>query len=243
MPNLTCSWGSMAYTDAGGSGRPFLFLHGSGCDAQDWDAVIAQLPPGPRCLTMDFRGHGASDAPGSDLTLEGLTDDVLALVAHLDLRDVVLVGHSLGGCVAMLAAQRSDRVTALILLEGWTNGRAEAAFADARLYGGLGAAAIRRVEEKLELTIRRIGAAAWKRFGDSGGGFDAYPYLQSVRIPVAEVYGDAGRTPDTEKRLEVPVNAAISWRWVKGAGHYLPQANPRAIARICGDLAAASRAP
>ncbi len=244
MPNLTCAWGTMAYADAGGSGRPLLFLHGSGCDSEDWSAVIAELPPGARWLTMDFRGHGASDAPGLDLTLDGLADDVLALVGHLDLHDVVLVGHSLGGCVAMLAAQRSARVTALILLEGWTNSRAEGAFGDGRLYGGLDASAIRRVEEKLQSTIRRVGAGAWKRLSDSGSGFDAYPYLESVRIPVVEVYGEAGRTPDTERRLEVPANPAITWRWVEGAGHYLPHAKPDAIARVCGDLARpSSRAP
>lgn len=233
----------MAYADSGGSGRPFLFLHGSGCDSQDWDAVIARLPPGLRCICLDFRGHGASEAPGSDLTSAGLTDDVLALANHLDLRDVILVGHSLGGCVAMLAAQRTDRVTGLILLEGWTNGRAEGAFSGDRLYAGLEAPAIRRIEQKLEATIQRLGVGAWKRFGDSDGNFDAFPYLQSVRIPVVEVYGEAGRTPDTEKRLEIPANPAITWRWVKGAGHYLPHAKPREIARICGDLAAASRAP
>jgi pimeloyl-ACP methyl ester carboxylesterase len=233
----------MAFTDSGGSGRPLVFLHGSGCDSRDWDAVIALLPPGLRSICLDFRGHGASAAPGLALSQDGLADDVLDLVDHLDLRDTILAGHSLGGCVAMMAAPRTPRVTALILLEGWTNSRAGGAFSGDRLHAGLDVTAIRRIEKKLEDTIRRVGREAWEILGKSGDAFDGFPYLQHVRIPVVEVYGEAGRTPDTEKQLEIPANPCISRLWVTGAGHYLPHAKPREVARICGEVTSSMRAP
>jgi pimeloyl-ACP methyl ester carboxylesterase len=236
-------WGKMAYADMGGSGRPLVFLHGSGCDSEDWHGVIALLPSGLRSICLDFRGHGASDAPGLALSQDGLADDVLTLLDHLDLRDTILVGHSLGGCVAMMAAPRTDRVTALILLEGWTNSRAGVAFSGDRLHAGLDVTAILRIEKKLDDTIRRVGREAWEYLGKSGDAYDGFPYLQRVRIPVVEVYGDAGRTPGTEKQLEVPANPCISLRWVKGAGHYLPHANPREVARICGEVTSLMRAP
>jgi pimeloyl-ACP methyl ester carboxylesterase len=239
MALLTMAWGKMAYTDAGGTGRPLLFLHGSGCDSTDWEGVIAGLPPGLRSVCMDFRGHGASDAPGRafGLSQDDLADDVLAVLDRLDLRDVVLVGHSLGGCVAMMAAPRTNRVTALILLEGWTNSRAAEIYSDARLFGGLDAFAIRRIETKLVDTIRRVGPGAWKQLSESGSDFDGLPYLQGVRIPVVEVYGEVGRTPDTERRLDIPPNPFISLEWIEGAGHYVPHAKPGEVARICGEAA------
>ncbi|MEM1363866.1 MAG: 3-oxoadipate enol-lactonase [Pseudomonadota bacterium] len=96
-------------------GAPVLFLNSLGTDLRLWDAVICQLS-GARLIRMDTRGHGLSDAPEGPYDLAMLTEDVAALMLHLDLRDIILVGVSLGGMVAQnLAAAHPDRVERLLL--------------------------------------------------------------------------------------------------------------------------------
>ena len=120
MKTLSTSWGQMAYADNGTAEFALLLLHGTGCDSADWEFTIRELPRDVRVVTLDFRGHGQSDVPTEAFELSDLADDVLLLVEHFQLRGVVLVGHSLGGMVAMEVARRSVPVAGLVLLEGWT---------------------------------------------------------------------------------------------------------------------------
>ena len=57
MTTIPMDWGEMAYFDSGNVGKPFLFLHGTGCDSLDWAAVIEGLPRNLRCIAIDSRGQ------------------------------------------------------------------------------------------------------------------------------------------------------------------------------------------
>ena len=70
---LTAFLGEMAYTKSGGAGLPLFFLHGTGCDSEDWVSVIEKLPHNQRHITIDFCGHGKSNTPNEPFTLAGLT--------------------------------------------------------------------------------------------------------------------------------------------------------------------------
>jgi pimeloyl-ACP methyl ester carboxylesterase len=95
----------IAYRDEG-SGRPVLLLHGLGGDASIWrryglpDALAAA---GHRVIMPDFRGHGDSARPHDAAAYppDVLTDDALALVAHLGLDDYDLGGYSLGARIVV----------------------------------------------------------------------------------------------------------------------------------------------
>jgi pimeloyl-ACP methyl ester carboxylesterase len=232
----------MAYWDEHAEGRPVaVFLEGTGCDARDWDSVCASLPAGLRVVRLDFPGHGQSDAPRTPITFDSLADDVLALIHELALERAVLVGHSLGGMVAMAVAARCTQVAGLVLLEGWTNSKAFRAFGvEDRNYGELDADAIRRIKNKANETVRHFPAEDWQRFRESVAASDAFAYLSRAQIPIAEVYGERGRTPETEKQLHIPDNPCISVHWIPGAGHYLPHEKPREVAALCARVAAAS---
>ncbi len=98
-----------------GSGPPLVLLHALGETAADWDVVLPAFEEHFRVYAVDLRGHGASDWPG-EYSLELMRDDVLALLDALGLTSVDLVGHSLGGFVALLVAQHSPgRVSRLVL--------------------------------------------------------------------------------------------------------------------------------
>ncbi len=242
---LSLPWGRLAYSDSGGQATPLIFLHGTGCDSADWRGVLAALPPGSRQICLDFRGHGASSVPAAPFTLGNLAEDVLALAGHLRLARCLLVGHSLGGMVALQAARqvaaRSAQVAGLILLEGWTSLSAAQAFEGERFYGRLDPFAIARIRAKWERTVDSFPPAVWQVFWHTVETFDAWDTLQSARIPIWEVYGGLGRAEQTQTRLQVPANPCICWRWLAGAGHYLPHERPGEVAEICA--AACAQAP
>lgn len=85
-------------------GPAVLLLHGGGQTRHSWSAVAARLAAeGCRTLTMDLRGHGDSDwAPDGDYSVDAFARDVVATVAHITGRPIV-VGASLGGMAALVA--------------------------------------------------------------------------------------------------------------------------------------------
>ena len=101
----------------GGAAKPvLLLLHSIGTDMTLWDRALPYLLPQFRVLRMDLRGHGASDAPTGDYTLEMLASDALAVLDGANVSEAVVCGLSLGGMVAMTLALMADtRVSALVL--------------------------------------------------------------------------------------------------------------------------------
>ena len=101
---------------AEGSGEPALvFIHGWCGDRSHWTEQVARFSGDREVITLDLAGHGDSGRERHDWTIESLGEDVRAVVLALDLRRVILVGHSLGGPVALAAAERlPGRVAAVI---------------------------------------------------------------------------------------------------------------------------------
>ena len=234
MTTIAMNWGEMAYLDSGDSGCPLLFLHGTGCDASDWVPVIERLPNGQRCIAPDFRGHGQSTVPTQPFTLANLAGDVLCLADYLGIQELVIVGHSLGGMVAMEVARRSSSVAGLILLEGWTSlSAAGSTFDPGRFYGSLPQTAIVQIQGKSEETRSRFKSEVWNNFWESVKEFDGYAYLEQARIPIYEVFGSMGRNDATAQELRIPPNPHIQWVWIPNAGHYLSHECPIEVAEVC----------
>src|SRR5499426_2974359 len=81
-----------------GSGQPVVFSHGWPLSADAWeDQMFFLASRGYRCIAHDRRGHGRSSQPWHGNDLDTYADDLAALVAALDLRNAVHVGHSTGG--------------------------------------------------------------------------------------------------------------------------------------------------
>ncbi len=101
--------------------QPMMFAHGFGCDQNMWRFVAPAFADDYRIVLFDYVGSGGSDLEAYDpdryASLEGYADDVLDVVHALDLRDVILVGHSVSSMVGVLAANREpDRFDRLILV-------------------------------------------------------------------------------------------------------------------------------
>lgn len=119
----TTSDGTSLVYDDWGSGRPVVLVHGWSLDATMWEHQVAALTAARlRCITYDRRGHGRSQAPGYGYDADTLADDLAGLLDALDLRDAVLVGHSMGGgeIVRHLSRHGSARVDAVALVSSLT---------------------------------------------------------------------------------------------------------------------------
>jgi len=102
--------------ERGIDGLPLIFLHYWGGSARTWDHVTAILSASHRTFAIDLRGWGQSEAPPNGYGLNDLAADVEGVIDELDLRDYVLVGHSMGGKVAQLIASRQPHELAGLIL-------------------------------------------------------------------------------------------------------------------------------
>lgn len=105
-------------TDHGGAGRPVVLVHAWGLTSRMWGSqVAALLDQGFRPVTLDRRGHGRSNQPAAGYDLDTLAADITTVLDTLDLHDVALAGHSMGGleAVRVAAGPGADRVGALFL--------------------------------------------------------------------------------------------------------------------------------
>ncbi len=81
-----------------GKGRPVVFSHGWPLSADAWDSqMLFMTSHGFRCIAHDRRGHGRSSQTATGNDFDTYADDLAALIGSLDLKEVILVGHSVGG--------------------------------------------------------------------------------------------------------------------------------------------------
>ncbi|MGH3414064.1 MAG: alpha/beta fold hydrolase [Marmoricola sp.] len=109
-----------AYVQLGpevGTAPALLLLHGLGCDHTTWSPVIWQLARHYTVIAPDMLGHGASAKPRADYSVGGFANGVRDMLTVLGIEKVTVVGHSLGGGVAMqFAYQFPERTERLVLV-------------------------------------------------------------------------------------------------------------------------------
>lgn len=85
------------YYEIEGQGQPIVFIHGWSCAHDCFTEVIKNMRDKYRCISYSHRGHGASDVAEGGYTISQLARDLRELIDYLALKDVILVGHSMGG--------------------------------------------------------------------------------------------------------------------------------------------------
>ncbi|PBB82658.1 alpha/beta hydrolase [Mesorhizobium sp. WSM3879] len=117
---ITTKDGTQIYYKDWGTGQPVVFHHGWPLSSDDWDAqMLFFLSKGYRVIAHDRRGHGRSSQTDTGNEMDTYAADVTALVAHLDLKNAIHVGHSTGGGeVARYVAQYGSggRVAKAVLI-------------------------------------------------------------------------------------------------------------------------------
>lgn len=240
----------LRYFDLPGAGTPVLFVHGLGC-ASSFDyprAAASEHLAGHRRILVDLLGFGYSDKPaGGDFSLARHADTLAALVRSLKLKRLTIVGHSMGGAVAILLADRiRDRVKALVLTEanldagGGFFSRKIAAFspadyeasghgritAEARDGGNLtwaatlGASSPRAVHAGASDLVRGQ-TPSWREL------------LYSFPFPKTYLFGE-NSLPDPDQAVLAQNGVTVGV--IPGAGHNLAHENPEGLARAVAEV-------
>ncbi|HEY3420053.1 MAG TPA: alpha/beta hydrolase [Methanomassiliicoccales archaeon] len=111
--------GVKLYVQDWGEGKPILFIHGWPLNHRMFEYQTMALPKqGFRVIALDLRGFGMSDKPWNGYDYDTWVQDIRKVIDALKLRDVTLVGFSIGGAIAMhyAATQNDDRVSKLVLI-------------------------------------------------------------------------------------------------------------------------------
>ena len=116
MPAQTVNGISLHY-EIKGAGAPLLFIHGLGGSGEDWEHQVAHFTRSYQVITPDLRGHGRSDKPAGDYSMQFFASDIAALLKALRLPPAHIVGLSLGGGVAFqLALDAPEVVRTLVVV-------------------------------------------------------------------------------------------------------------------------------
>lgn len=229
-----------------GRGGPTLVLiHGWNCDRRYWEPAMEELEEDYRMVAVDLGGHGESGSGRQAWTIGAFGEDVAAVVRLLELDRVVLVGHSMGGPVALEAAGRLDgRVTGVVgvdtfqAVEETPPSDLDAQLEPFRRNLGKALRMLDPVffapstEPELEDWIRRDMAAAPLDVSvpalESLARYDESAALSALRVPVGTINADI-RPTDAEalRRARPGFELAI----VEGTGHFLMMERPERFAQ------------
>jgi pimeloyl-ACP methyl ester carboxylesterase len=101
MATLNRDGTTLFYEETGAGDPPIVFVHGWTCDHAEFAPQVAYFAKTHRVISVDLRGHGASDAPEGPYAIKTFADDVTWLCQQLHVEQPVVVGHSMGGAIAL----------------------------------------------------------------------------------------------------------------------------------------------
>lgn len=252
--NIQTRGARIACTDRGAGEIAHLFLHYWGGSYRTWEGVIAKLEAGARCVALDQRGWGRSQALDERYDLDAMADDVEDVVVALGLKRYVLVGHSMGGKVAQIVAARGASPLAGLVLVAPAPPEAMPVPAEQRAamlasYGSregveqaisvLAGRPLSDAEREQVVADTLAGAPCAKREWTERGMMAAVgPGLRDFTGPVRVVVGELDRVerPEALRAAFAEVLPQAIIETVPEVGHLLPIESPSAIASACRDV-------
>src|SRR6516162_261256 len=138
------------YFETHGAGTPVMLVPGLGGVGSYWNPNIPAFAQKYQVVLHDHRGTGQSSRSRIHYTVDQMTDDLLAVMNHLEIEKAHLVGHSTGGAIGQtLAAKHPERLISLVIYASWT--KADPFF--------------RRVFEARRALLTEVGVSAYVRSG------------------------------------------------------------------------------
>lgn len=246
---------SIHYDDVGAGDPALVFVHGWNCDRSYWSAQLDHFARTHRVVNVDLAGHGDSGLNRGEWTMRAFGEDVSSVVTALDLQNVVLIGHSMGGKVIVKAArQLGGRVAGLVGVDTFHNGgrktpqgRQDEVFGQlAEDYAGFMQNFVDRtfVEQSdpairdwvlADMSAAPYASAVGAR--QASGSYDATPVIASLDVPLVLINSDFLPT-DT---AHLQANAKdFRYREMSGVGHFVMLEDPATfnalLAQVLADI-------
>ena len=246
------------YIDYGTAGAaPMLCVHGSAAHGHWYDFVAGAFNAKHHVLALDQRGHGESEwGPPNDYIPQRYAADLAEVVEQLDLRDFVLMGHSMGGMVTLVyAATYPGRIARLIIVDSTLRlteeraaamrerGRREPSFASReeliaryKLVPGASTAAPELVRHVAQFADYRHDDGRWRHKFDRNiykqrRSVDGMQYLARLRIPVLIVKGSLSDRITPEIHADAKAHCPqVEVAEVAASGHHAMLDNPQGFA-------------
>lgn len=207
-----------------GAGQPLLLVHGLGSSIQDWEYQIPLLSQSFTVIAVDVRGHGQSDKPRKPYSIRLFANDLSALIDHLNLGPVHLVGISMGGMIGFqLAVDHPEQLLSLCIVNSgpevrphslrdcleiakrWSLSRLLSLETIAKALGRLLFPHPEQAELRLKVEQRwpQNDKRAYLASLDAIIGWSVSKRLANIRCPVLVISGDRDYTPVSQKEAYV----------------------------------------
>jgi len=232
---------SIAYTVSGAGSPALVFIHGWMCDQSFWAAQVEEFSQSNTVITIDLPGHGLSGMDRDGWPLMAYGADVQAVVEHFGLTEVVLIGHSMGGPMALEAARlMPERVIGVIAVDALHNADAKydpeqkkgfltafendfmgtcGQFVSSMFPEGTDPALVEQVTKDMCDGSPEVGVALMRQFVD----YEMGPALAAVDVPVRYLNSDMWPTNvETNRKYQANFSGVI----VQGVGHFLMMEAP-----------------
>jgi pimeloyl-ACP methyl ester carboxylesterase len=235
---------AIAYTVSGRGSPVLLFIHGWMCDQTFWSAQVDTFSASNTVVTVDLPGHGLSGVGRETWSVLAFGADVQTVIEHLDLKDVVLIGHSMGGPVALEAARlMPERVIGVVAVDSLQDAETKydpeqfenmlAAF-EHDFVGTCNQFSLSMFSEDSDPRVVEqvtnamcdgspdIGTALTRDFVD----YDLGPALAAVNVPVRFLNSDMWTTNvEANRRYQPNFDGVV----IEGVGHFLMMEQPEAF--------------
>ena len=248
--------GVQIHYESGGSGSPALvFIHGWNCDRSYWSAQLPFFAATHQVVAVDLAGHGDSGISREEWSMANFGADVAAVADALQLEDIILIGHSMGGPVALEAARLlKGRVKMIIGAD--TLGDVSLRYADEQLAGMLAAmeadfpgtveglvrssfflptsdpALIDQIARDMSAAPPTAGIGAFEGFArwfDE----DVEKTLADIEVPIRLINSDYRPTNTSAGQA---LTASFEATLMSGVGHFVMQEDPAQFNVIMAEL-------
>jgi len=254
METITVNGIRLAYERLG-NGAPLVLLHGYPLDHRLWDDIAPLLVDTFELIIPDLRGFGGSSIVDSSYTVEDIASDIAALLDHLEIPKAAIVGHSMGGYVALAFARLfPERLSGLGLVSSQVLAdapeRKEGRYKSAAEVEAKGIAGVvetmapkftsdphlqQFARNSMEEQQPAAYIGALKAMAER---VDSTALLPSLKVPVVLVHGDADQLIPVDRAREVKAALASAHLVeIGGAGHMPMMESPEKTAAALKHLA------
>jgi pimeloyl-ACP methyl ester carboxylesterase len=248
LPTIRSSDGvQIAYHTVGEGDPALVFVHGWSCDKSYWKEQIPFFSEKYRVVTIDLAGHGDSGEDRTDWSIPAFGQDVASVIKALNLKRVILIGHSMGGPTIIEAAKLvPKRVIGLIGVDTFSNFElrytneqfkqliapfeldfynATMAFVKSMFTTSTDSNLVNRIAEDMAKSPPAVGLGAFHALFQ----YDPIPTLESIKIPIIAINAD--RWP-TNVEAGQRHSVSFSLKLMPGLGHFIMMEDPEKFNRL-----------